>query len=85
MKTRRQQRGVLNHSHAGAAAGSIRKKGRVILTVTQLPGQFVLVRDHRGIAGFTNQCLNNFCFNNHPPEVFPALQCRSFIPLERKQ
>lgn len=49
IKTRRQQRGVLNHSLSGAAAGGIGRRSRVILTVTQLPGQFVLVRDHRGV------------------------------------
>lgn len=70
MKTRRQQRGVLNHSPAGAAAGGIGKRSRVILTVTQLPGQFVLVKDHRGSAGFTKQCLNHYCSNNHYPKVF---------------
>lgn len=38
---------MLNHSPAGAAAGGIVRRSRVILTVTQLPGQFVLAKDHR--------------------------------------
>lgn len=83
MKTRRQQRAVLNHSPAGAAAGGNGKRSRVTLTVTQLPGQIVLVKDHGGSAGFTNigiifastiitpKCFCNTVWRFYPTAVSP--------------
>lgn len=60
MKTRRQQRGVLNHSPAGAAAGGIVKRSRVILTVTLLPGRFTLAKDHGGECKFHKPMFESF-------------------------
>lgn len=84
MKTRRQQRGVLNHSAAGAAAGGIGKRSRGNTHCHSAARAICACKGSQGECRFHKAMFESFLLQQSLSQSVSALQCGGFIsPLKK--